>query len=433
MEKFSIFFFEIDEYENVDAKKKSEYLVKNNKKLEAIFRDESLIKFICQSCKSEPSYKTMKSNLEREIESLQASGSNLNSYEQKIEDLETKIATLKSKMEKTDDENEKSNNEMKTVLVTLKSKFETFKNDIDSEIENTISLMNESDSNGINNNDDADLHSNHDQFVNNFRGGSGRNKNNKIPFPIPFVDPDIIDQHSHTQNVTNDINPNQGLYEIYVAKFKTNVKSDQIKQFIIDSTTITDPDLFHVQMLGDLRFNRTFISFKITTMKYEVCSSILNMDWKPQSAHMFHRNGPRRGNTNRPNYNNPFRRRNDTRFERENHSRNYNRFEQPRNSYNRANRSEFYDSYRNHQNRNFNHNTNNNNRNGYRNNYRNRENHRNRENYQQHNRNQHEQGFNETGNNSQIRQNNYRDNFLDQNQHQERNRYNPFRRYNNKR
>lgn len=94
------------------------------------------------------------------------------------------------------------------------------------------------------------------------------------------------------------IDPNLGLYEIYIGKFQMNVYKDQIMRHIIQSADIYNSELFHIQKLGGSRYCHTFASFKITTMKYDICMKIMNLDWGPQRARIFTRIPPKQMGSN---------------------------------------------------------------------------------------------------------------------------------------
>lgn len=168
-------------------------------------------------------------------------------------------------------------------------------------------------------------------------------------------------------NNNNEIDPNSGHYEIYIAKFEKTITCENVVDRIISSTNISDKRLFNVQMLGGKRDYHTFVSFKATTLDHDICNSILNMDWNEQNASIFtstssHKKGNHEHPKNKSHRNNNKRQNHDpskdqrnNRNRRDNqhnyydqtpryHNRNYN-FEHrvPRNNY------QHYRSYDNHE------------------------------------------------------------------------------------
>lgn len=274
--------------------KKKDYDSKCKEKIDSLFYSESLVEFICQSCKSKPSYVVMKNKLEEEIKSLNErlqqnkSECEVNDNSEKAERLQIEIATLKSDIDNKIQQNEQLNTEMNTALVLLQSKFESFKSDFSSDLANTLCIVNTNNTN--NDQTKSNVNVNDTENVSKCVNNNYRKSVTLSPFASPFENP--ID----TQPMSGEINQNHGLFEIYIAKFKTNVKCEQISNHIIDSTNINDSDSFYVQMLGGNLDDHSYASFKITTLKYEVCNAILNMNWNPQSASIFTRKSSKRTN-----------------------------------------------------------------------------------------------------------------------------------------
>lgn len=299
-------FFEIPEYEKEDQDRKKDYVAKGTQKIDTLFHDDSLVEFVCQSCKEKPSYATMKNSLEQEINSLNdrlkknVQQNNSDDNDDKIDELQTEIAKLKSEIDTKIEQNEKLNNELNTALVLLQSNFDKFKAEFETELLKLMQIITDN-----NKNDDSlpsKSNKNTDntkkidtQFVN--TRSRGNKKSEMSPFAAPFESP-IEDNNPHIQPVNNNINPNEGLYEIYIAKFRTSVNCEQISNHIIESTNIENSESFHVQMLGGFWDGHSFASFKITTLNYEICNEILNMNWNPQSARIFARKSPKRKSNN---------------------------------------------------------------------------------------------------------------------------------------
>lgn len=127
------------------------------------------------------------------------------------------------------------------------------------------------------------------------------NKHNKLSQNESFANPF---NHSTSQQIDmrlskmNDRVEKAKLYEIFVTPFELSVQCDQIVQHILKSTNIAGADMFCVERLGwsSGRRKRTFVSFKISTLNFDVYKSISdNKIWLPsQSARNFIRKSPRK-------------------------------------------------------------------------------------------------------------------------------------------
>lgn len=88
-------------------------------------------------------------------------------------------------------------------------------------------------------------------------------------------------------NIMKNVKKNASSFEIYVAKFDLKTTTDNIVARIVESIEDIDVKMFSVQRVGGTRKYHTFASFKVTTTNYNVCESILCMNWGSQKAEMF--------------------------------------------------------------------------------------------------------------------------------------------------
>lgn len=288
----------IEDYKN-DCKKKMKYL----------FSDSSLFRFICSSCQMNQiteqcrnEYENKISELENQLSELKNRSCNGAHTRYDNNESKTEIEMLKSKL----DENNKSiqvlSTEIKTAYTIQLSQHEKIKTDFENTFETTLDILK-----ALDTSHDDDLQSRAYPWINIKRRGNrmgnknqSENQNDKEKNNSPFEYPKLNNnEHTSSANQSrNDINPNRGLYEIYVSKFQTKVKPNEIAKFIMESTKITDNASFSVQLLGGFWNGQTFASFKITTLTYDVCMEILNMNWSPQSARIFTTKKPIKTSTN---------------------------------------------------------------------------------------------------------------------------------------
>lgn len=69
------------------------------------------------------------------------------------------------------------------------------------------------------------------------------------------------------------------VFEIYVTQFDPEITCKKIAQHIVDFTSFENDDQFNVELLGghsNKLKRKTFVSFKITTLKNSVCDLILD-------------------------------------------------------------------------------------------------------------------------------------------------------------
>lgn len=71
----------------------------------------------------------------------------------------------------------------------------------------------------------------------------------------------------------------QQIYEIFVSKFKLDVKSDFIEQHIMTNTTQINNDAFMIEEIHNGKSNHK--AFKVTTLKYQLYKQIMNI-WAPK-------------------------------------------------------------------------------------------------------------------------------------------------------
>lgn len=97
------------------------------------------------------------------------------------------------------------------------------------------------------------------------------------------------------------------IFEIHVSPFRVDVRPEQIIDYIVDNTDIEASE-FCVQRLGENVALLSFISYKISTFKYDIYKAILNDElWYPdQTARPFKNSPPKRirNNNNRKSDNN---------------------------------------------------------------------------------------------------------------------------------
>lgn len=304
-----------------DDDKIEEYTELSKKKLNYVFHDLSLIQFICSECQinglsaqSREEFENKIAELERQIESLKNTSCNGTHSRNTNNENNNEIGVLKSIIEDKNNSFQVLSTEIKTAYAMQLSNIDRIKTDFESAFLTSIDIVNALDSasgGGTLPHDEAN------PWVNNRRGGSKNNKvrsDNRNVKASPFEDPTAKNREPkpNLRQKNNDTNANRGPFEIYVSKFKTSVKPDEITKFILESSDINDPELFSVQLLGGFWDRQTFSSFKITTLKYDVCRAILSINWNPQSARIFEQKPPDRKNIN-PFNRNRFNRQSNTR------------------------------------------------------------------------------------------------------------------------
>lgn len=288
MKNFLIF-FEIKPYSDESEEGKKKYVEEGKKKIDSLLYQESLVEFICQSCKKQP-YTLMKNKYEKRIELMQTK---LNDYEKdildgnncgKINELQTEIVTLKSHIENQDKINEKNNTDMSTTLALLKSSFDSYKDEMEKNLSKSIAILNNSELSG----EASNANPIDNRNVNIRPRGKNVVLNSNLSPDAPTFN--ISDINGNNNNNNDNLNQNKtltGIYDIYIAKFEKGTTSENIVNKVLESTDISDAKLFHVQMLGGRRHHHNFASFKITTVDRAICQKILQMNWNPQNARLF--------------------------------------------------------------------------------------------------------------------------------------------------
>lgn len=141
--------------------------------------------------------------------------------------------------------------------------------------------------------------------VNSQRGGSGRTGNKSgIAQSQNNNDSDKKDEGSPeiTQQMKN-IKKNAGIYEIFISKFDKNMSCENITDQICKSIVGINENTFSVKKIGGTRKFHKYSSFKVSTVAYNICHDILNMNWDPHKAEIFSNRNlslPRRNNQNHP-------------------------------------------------------------------------------------------------------------------------------------
>lgn len=176
-------------------------------------------------------------------------------------------------------------NEVLTKVTQLKSIAEKFNVDFDNSFKEVVDTLQSTDSGNTSSFITNTIHPNV-----NTRRGVHHFKSTLSATAPPFSSANGNEENETMQNNNRElkkIKKNAGLYEIYVAKFNKNEKSENITQRICQSLDGIDSKMFNVQKVGGLRKHHTFASFKVSTFNITLCKDILSMNWDTQKAQIF--------------------------------------------------------------------------------------------------------------------------------------------------
>lgn len=319
--------------------------IDNVNKIQQLIFSDSLIEFVCPSCKKKDTYIDIKMKLDAEkekldkktksssneirnlkkkikdledeikikigvIDSLKLSGTSTSTSSQEINELNSKLSLIECQVKSKFESIESITNEFNLILTTEQSRFEHFVKHVNesfgkaseslntlircvsnSEISPTDSGENES--NGMSSQLNQDIHKPDPvlRVIEGFRQMKGGLSNFAKP-----IGSSGLSQKANRQNTRQ-------LHEIYVSPFGTEVECDQIEQHIMNNTTVNDVNTFVVEKLGVNLKRKSFISFKISTLNHDVCECILNDHlWSPnQTARLFQKHSPKTNANNNKN------------------------------------------------------------------------------------------------------------------------------------
>lgn len=317
----------------------------NVNKINNLFGRESLFEFVCPACKKEGTYLEMKLKHESKIKNAQLKNKKLS---EEISGMKNQLET--SKKNNTDSQCKECpnlneiNNQLKSDIDNLNKRLEEFKcNECDKSSSalisigtlsaDVLSLLEGLNSNWnvfqasaakYHNDISAQLHSlnlciptlnvddvqNDGETSSNNHVNSGLNVNSSTFEPSKSAKIDKNNESNTPPNVnvrnqfkaptkptTNNTNMNTSsdtnkLHVIHVSPFETSVESNQIVDYIIGETDISDPNYFSVEKLIGPREDmqrKTYVSFKISMFSEQVYNKIMNKTlWEPnQNARKF--------------------------------------------------------------------------------------------------------------------------------------------------
>lgn len=301
-----------------NEKKSQNETSKNISKISGMFNSESTFEFVCPGCKKQNGYNDLKMSYENQIGELEKKIKTITSESKKAKkDFETEIKLLKSKIADHDfllpkqtvnDDGSEVSNTFKALELMVSDFGDVFVKQMNAQC-SFLTLLNQYKS------DSDAFKSALDKLLAVFRNRIPEPEKSRVPDPHhirkndenstetpnfaaastkpslndnkivnqPLLRPPKVSKASAVLNKTN-----KDFYEIYVSKFDTTVKCTDIIQHILNTTDLVNDELFNVVMLigsNDRLKKKSFISFKITTLKEDVYLKILDETiWAPDYA-----------------------------------------------------------------------------------------------------------------------------------------------------
>lgn len=322
----------------------------NSRKMKSIFDNTSVFEFVCPKCKSDGTYMEIKAKLDKKISELQTKNRTANAnLKKRDDDIKSLQIALKNATENPDTSNNQKQNsgnddqeseqtkiielesQMKSQLKSFElimddvnkvitdhhSRTEKFKIDSDRAHETVFNLLKPIVSSHFD-------QSEHDR-------AEGENEVNEMQNHTigRTSQPDVSLQnegkmhvhgdgsHQTSMNFDDELKPpnsnrmkanpvtsNQTkLHEIFVTQFDPSVECEHIIRHILKRTKISADSFAVEKLIGSKeRLKRkTYISFKISTVKNDVCKTLLNEKlWAPDfTARIFDRDPPKTKNDGR--------------------------------------------------------------------------------------------------------------------------------------
>lgn len=289
--------------------------------LRLLFNNDSMFSFICPACKSNDNtfsgLKTINEKLTDKIKDLKTANKK---KDDKIKELNEEVKMIKSQA----NQNEKStknnvneiiepinnvvrpendgissqmqmdvdtiDNERPLTYSDIEQMLKTFNSKICSEVKELLQNNNAQNDEKVakkrkfNKITDGFLSQQTPLFISDNVNNLDKNEqeNDKLKRP-QLNDNNGLFKNSKLKPPVKQISQGNGIFEIHVSKFASEVDESDISEHIMQNTTVLVPELYTIEELKSQKDNRLYKSFKITTLKKHVYDEIINEQlWAPE-------------------------------------------------------------------------------------------------------------------------------------------------------